>query len=123
MAESLVGTWQRGEIRSTGFYDPAGGAFASSPGEGWWVSLAADGSYRWGEYGHTTDGQGCALTAWLYQEGRLAVAGSHVTFTPPRASRASTTPAAARRDKTRTPRTPRALPGCCATARPVRRWC
>ena len=82
MAESLVGTWQRGEIRSTGFYDPAGGAFASSPGEGWWVSLAADGSYRWGEYGHTTDGQGCALTAWLYQEGRLAVAGSHVTFTP-----------------------------------------
>ena len=82
MAAALVGTWRRGELRSAGFYDPISGTFAQSPAAGWWVSLAADGSYRWGEYGQSTDGQGCALTAWLYQEGRLAVAGSHVTFTP-----------------------------------------
>jgi hypothetical protein len=82
MAEALVGTWRRGALSSVGFYDPAGGTFAPSPAEGWWISMAADGSYRWGEYGHSTDQQGCALRAWLYQEGRLGVAGSHVTFTP-----------------------------------------
>lgn len=84
MAEALVGNWRRGDIQSVGFYDPSSGVFTTSPSEGWWLSIAADGTYRWGEVGHTSDQHGCALTAWLYLEGQLSVAGSHVTFSPTR---------------------------------------
>jgi hypothetical protein len=82
MAEELVGSWHKGEITSTGFYDPATSVFAAQPGEGWWISIAADGRYRWGEFAHTQDEQGCALTGWLYLEGTVSVSGSHITFTP-----------------------------------------
>jgi hypothetical protein len=82
MAEELVGTWRKGAISSAGFYDPATGVFAAEPGEGWWISIAADGSYRWGEFGHAQDNQGCALTGWVYLIGTVSVSGSHLTFTP-----------------------------------------
>jgi hypothetical protein len=82
MAEELVGTWHKGAIRSDGFYNPTTGGFAAQPGEGWWISLTSDGHYRWGEFGHAQDEQGCALTGWLYLEGTVSVSGSHITFTP-----------------------------------------
>jgi hypothetical protein len=82
MAEELVGTWHRGDITSAGFYDPATGVFAAQPGEGWWISIAADGHYRWGEFAYGQDDQGCALAGWLYLEGAVSVSGSHITFSP-----------------------------------------
>jgi hypothetical protein len=82
MAPELVGTWRQGEITSAGFYDAATGVFAAEPGEGWWISIAADGRYRWGEFAHAQDNQGCALTGWVYLEGVVSVSGSRITFTP-----------------------------------------
>jgi hypothetical protein len=82
MAEQLVGAWHNGGLTSTGFYDPASGVFAADPAEGWWISIAADGRYRWGEFAHATDDQGCQLAGWLYLEGTVSVAGSHITFSP-----------------------------------------
>lgn len=82
MDAELVGTWRNGAIATSGFYNPATGVFAADPGEGWWLSIAADGHYRWGEYGYATDNQGCALTGWVYLEGTATVSGSHITFTP-----------------------------------------
>jgi hypothetical protein len=82
MSEGLIGAWHGGDIRSAGFYDPATGAFAADPAEGWWISIGADGTYRWGEFAHAVDNQGCALTGWLYLEGTASVSGGHITFTP-----------------------------------------
>ena len=82
MAEELIGAWHKGEIRSAGFYDPATGVFAADPGEGWWISIAADGRYRWGEFAQAQNDQGCAMTGWLYLEGTVSVSGSHITFSP-----------------------------------------
>ena len=82
MAPQIVGGWRNGAISSAGFYNPATQTFAADPGEGWWISLAADGSYRWGEFGYGRDEQSCAMVAWLYLAGRVEVAGSHITFTP-----------------------------------------
>ena len=82
MAEEVVGSWRKGEITSAGFYDPATGVFAADPGEGWWLSIGADGRYRWGEFAHGQNNQGCALTGWLYLEGTVGVSGSYITFTP-----------------------------------------
>lgn len=82
MAAELAGTWRNGAIDTAGFYNPATGVFAADPGEGWWISIAADGHYRWGEYAHGTDNQGCAMTGWVYLEGSTTVSGSHITFTP-----------------------------------------
>ncbi|HEU5102632.1 MAG TPA: hypothetical protein VFU22_26590 [Roseiflexaceae bacterium] len=82
MAEQLVGAWHNGDLTSAGFYNPATGAFTADPAEGWWVSITADGRYRWGEFAHAIDNQGCALAGWLYLEGTVSIAGSHITFTP-----------------------------------------
>jgi hypothetical protein len=82
MAEELVGSWRQGEIRSAGFYNPATGVFNAEPGEGWWISITADGRYRWGEFGYGRNEQGCDLVGWVYLEGTVRVSGSHVTFTP-----------------------------------------
>jgi hypothetical protein len=82
MAEELAGTWHKGDIISADFYDPATGAFAAEPGEGWWISISADGRYRWGEFAHGQNAQGCALTGWLYLEGTVSVSGGHITFSP-----------------------------------------
>jgi hypothetical protein len=82
MAQELVGAWHNGDITSAGFYNPATGAFAADPGEGWWISIAADGHYRWGEFAHVQNDQGCLLAGWLYLEGTVSVSGSHITFTP-----------------------------------------
>jgi hypothetical protein len=82
MAEELIGTWRQGNITSAGFYNTATGVFAAQPGEGWWISISGDGRYRWGEFAYGQDGQGCALTGWVYLEGRVSVSGSHITFSP-----------------------------------------
>jgi hypothetical protein len=49
---------------------------------GRWISIAADGHYRWGEFAHAQNDQGCALTGLLYLEGTVGVSGSHITFAP-----------------------------------------
>ncbi len=82
MAPQLAGAWHKGAISSAGFYDPATQAFAANPGEGWWISMAPSGSYRWGEFGYGRDQQGCMMAIWLYLSGTAEVAGSHLTFTP-----------------------------------------
>ena len=71
-----------GEISSSGFYNPATDTFASNPDTGWWISITADGRYRWGEFGYGQNEQGCALAGWVYLEGTASVSGGHVTFTP-----------------------------------------
>jgi hypothetical protein len=82
MAEQLVGAWHNGDLSSSDFYDPASGVFTADPAEGWWISITADGRYRWGEFAHATNSQGCELTGWVYLEGAVSVAGGHITFTP-----------------------------------------
>jgi hypothetical protein len=82
MVASLVGAWQRGDVTSVGFYDPATQSFAPQSGEGGWYRFEADGTYRFGEFGYGTNDQGCALTAWIYQEGTVSVSGGRLTTTP-----------------------------------------
>lgn len=82
MVESLVGKWQRGAVTSAGFYDPATNTFAPQNGEGGWYQFNVDGTFRFGEFGYGTDSQGCQLTAWIYQEGTLEIAGGRLTTTP-----------------------------------------
>lgn len=82
MVASLVGAWQRGGVVSSGFYDAATKQFAPQEAEGGWYRFHADGSYSFGEFGYGVDDQGCALTAWIYQEGMLEIAGGRLTTTP-----------------------------------------
>jgi hypothetical protein len=82
MVASLVGAWQRGGVSSVGFYDPAIQSFAPQDEEGGWYRFNADGTYSFGEFGYGTDKEGCALTAWVYQEGTLEIAGGRLTTKP-----------------------------------------
>lgn len=82
MVESLVGKWQRGAVTSVGFYDPASKSFAPQSGEGAWFHFEADGSYQFGEFGYGMNDQGCALTAWIYQEGTISILGGRLTTIP-----------------------------------------
>lgn len=82
MAESLVGTWQRGAVTSANFYDADTKSFAPQDGEGSWYHFNADGTYTFGEFGYGTDVNGCALTGWVYLQGTVSVSGSKLTTTP-----------------------------------------
>jgi hypothetical protein len=82
MVASLVGGWQRGGVTPTGFYDPATQTFAPQADAGGWYRFTAEGTYTFGEFGYATDDQGCALTAWIYLEGTLEIAGGRLTTTP-----------------------------------------
>lgn len=82
MAPELVGGWTRGGVTSTGFYDPQTKTFATPESDGGWFRFNADGTYTTGEYAHSVDPQGCAVTGWLYLEGVLSVSGGALTTTP-----------------------------------------
>jgi hypothetical protein len=82
MVQSLVGAWKLGDVRSEGFYDAATKSFAPQSGPGTWYRFKADGTYTFGEYGFGTDQAGCALTGWVYLEGKVSISGGKLTTTP-----------------------------------------
>ncbi len=82
MEPTLVSAWRRGEVPSTGFYDPATDTFAPQTNTGSWFRFTADGKYQFGEFGYGQDNAGCKLTGWVYQEGTLDVVGGRLTTTP-----------------------------------------
>jgi hypothetical protein len=80
MVDALVGGWNLNDVASANFYDPATGEWATPANDGAWFRFAADGTYRFGEYGHGQDEQGCATTYWVYQEGSVRVSGGQLSY-------------------------------------------
>lgn len=80
MIEALVGGWSLNGVASAGFYDAQTGQWAVPAQDGAWFTFRADGGYRFGEYGHSQDEQGCAITYWVYQEGAVSVAGGRLSY-------------------------------------------
>lgn len=80
MVEALVGGWSLNGVTSAGFYDPQSGQWAVPAQDGAWFVFTLDGAYRFGEYGHGQDEQGCAITYWVYQEGKLSVSGGRLSY-------------------------------------------
>jgi hypothetical protein len=80
MVAALVGSWSLNGVASAGFYDPQSGQWAVPAQDGAWFAFTADGAYRFGEYGHGQDEQGCTMTYWVYQEGALNVSGGRLSY-------------------------------------------
>lgn len=80
MVDGLVGGWNLNGVASVNFYDPQTGKWATPAKDGAWFRFAADGTYRFGEYGHGKDEQGCATTYWVYQEGAVKVSGGQLSY-------------------------------------------
>jgi hypothetical protein len=80
MAPALIGGWSLNGVHSTDFYNPRTGQWATPTRDGAWFRFAPDGTYRFGEYGHGQDKQGCATTYWVYQEGTIKVSGGQFSY-------------------------------------------
>ncbi|HAJ38393.1 MAG TPA: hypothetical protein DCL15_22205 [Chloroflexi bacterium] len=80
MVEALVGGWSLNGVASAGFYDPQSGQWAVPTQDGAWFVFTLDGAYRFGEYGHNQDEQGCVITYWVYQEGKMSVSGGRFSY-------------------------------------------
>lgn len=80
MIEALVGSWSLNGVASAGFYDPQSGQWSVPAQDGTWFAFTLDGVYRFGEYGHSQDEQGCAIIYWVYQEGKVNVSGGQLSY-------------------------------------------